>query len=129
MLFMKVAILTLCPVEYQDVYNAVVETLLQVNSATMAMEKAEANRNKYDMMQEDYDIYRSIIPEEWAYLEEIPDEILAGYLGITNFSHEQMDFIFNIQNEYYANEQQQTQLTPNQRIQAQVNAVKHLRKQ
>ena len=95
--------------DYQEIYNAVYEVLLSVNNATQALEKAEAVRNKYNMMQEDYNIYQSITPEEYAYLDEIPDEILESYLGITNFTPEQLDFIFNLQNEYYAN-QQQTQV-------------------
>ncbi|MFW9597313.1 MAG: hypothetical protein ACMV0Y_05120, partial [Paludibacter sp.] len=90
-------------VEYHDIYNAVIDTLLQVNSATAAMEMAERLRDSREFSMNEQAEWNSITPEEADYLESIPDDILESYLGITNFTPEQLDIIQNLQNEYYGN--------------------------
>lgn len=88
-------------VDGQDVYNAVIDVLLRVNSATDAMEMAERLRDSRDFSMNEQAEWNSITPEEANYLESIPDDILESYLGITNFSPEQLDIIQNLQNGYY----------------------------
>jgi len=83
-----------------EILNLVNEILLSTKSNSHALEQAEAKRNNYDLNQQDYGVYESFTPEELNYLEQIPDDILESYLGITNFTPEQLDFITNIQNEY-----------------------------
>ena len=88
-------------VEYQDVYNAVLDTLLSVNSATDAIETAERLRDSREFSMNEQAEWDSMTEAEMQYLEEIPDDILESYLGITNFTPQQLDIIQNLQNEYY----------------------------
>ncbi len=86
----------------QDILNFVLDVANSTQTKSEALKKSEEKHNNLDLNEEDYSIYQSFTPEELNYLEQIPDEILSSYLGITNFTPEQLDLITNLQNEYYA---------------------------
>jgi len=88
--------------DYNDILNTVLEVVGGVQNKMDALKQAEKLHSKFDLSQEDYGVYQSFTPEEENFLENIPDDILESYLGITNFTAEQLDFITNLQNEYYA---------------------------
>jgi len=90
-------------IDGQEVYNVVVDTLLHINNATEALEMAENLRDSRDFSENEQAEWDSITTEEKEYLESIPDDILQSYLGITNFTPEQLDIIQNLQNNYYEN--------------------------
>ncbi|MBV5282171.1 MAG: DEAD/DEAH box helicase family protein [Paludibacter sp.] len=110
--------------DYQDVYNAVLETVGSVQNATGALEKAEHNRMLLEnkMSEEQYAEYMEA-PEsatETYILDNISDDILASFLGFSNFTPEQLDtlnqFVDNwdeqITNDYEA---EQTAIEPEHR--------------
>ena len=94
--------------ESQDILNFVLDVANSTQTKSEALKKSEEKHKNLDLNEEDYSIYQSFTPEELNYLEQIPDDILSSYIGITNFTPEQLDLITNLQNEYYANRQETT---------------------
>ena len=101
----------------QDILNLVHDVLRATKSNTSALEQAEAKRNNFELTPEDYGIYDSLTPQEINYLEQIPDDILESYLGITNFTPEQLDYVTNLQNEYGKTNDQSANSSPSERNQ------------
>src|ERR1035437_7557031 len=83
-----------------DILNVINEILNSTKSNADALTQAEAKRKNFDLSPEDYDVYTSFTPEEMNYLEDMSDDILETYLGMTDPTPEQLQFIDNLQNEY-----------------------------
>jgi len=100
-----------------DILNLVHDVLRATKSNTAALEQAEAKRNNFELTPEDYGVYDSFTPEEINYLEQIPDDILESYLGITNFTPEQIDFINQLHTDYGKTNAEPAGTSPSERNQ------------
>ncbi len=86
--------------ESQDVMNFVLDVANSTHTKNEALTKSEEKHDTLGLSPEDYDVYKSFTQKELNYLETLPDDILENYLGISEFTPEQLDIINNLQNEY-----------------------------